>query len=417
MTECRAFVFVGILKENLAMFSPRNRKFLAVVALLLLAMLACNLPDSSPTATQDPGLVYTVAARTVEAEITQITLEGSPTPTPSTTQPPAAVTKMPPPPTRTSVLPTHTPAPSPTATSIPCDKVEFVDDVTIDDGTEISAGEPFEKIWRLKNVGSCTWTSGYDLVFDGGTRMDAPDAQQLTTGTVAPGYEIDIAVDLVAPDGPGTYRANFKLSNPAGAVFGVGESSNPFWVEIRVPDESGVRLDFLARARDADWGTGKEPVDFAGPGHVEISYGGPDTDEDGFVMIKDRVKMENGKTSARILQTHPKWVNDGYIVGKYPAYRVGPGDYIKGQLGFIALEDGTCGDGDVTFEIHYIKDDDLGTRTRLAKWSKDCDGHLLPIELSLADLIGEDVHFYLVVLADGPSTQDWAIWSSLGVMR
>ena len=399
------------------MFSPRNWKFLAVFLLFVFAMLACNFPNKNPTATRDSELVYTVAARTLEAEMTQIAIEGSPTLIASTTPLPLAGTNTPSLPTQTLVLPTNAPTPSPTATSIPCDKVEFVEDVTIEDGTEVSAGEPFKKIWRLKNTGSCTWTSSYDLVFDGGTQMGAADAQQLTTETVAPDQEIDIAVSLVAPDDPGKYRANFKFRNPSGTVFGLGENSNPFWVEIRVPDESGVRFDFLARAKDADWGSGTEPVDFASPGHVVISYGGPDTDENGFVLIKDKVKLGTGKTSAKILQTHPKWVEDGYIVGKYPAYKVGPGDYIKAQLGFIALNDGSCGAGDVVFEIHYASVDDLGTRTRLGQWSKSCDGQLFSIQLSLADLKGENVHFYLVVLADGPATQDWAIWSSLGVMR
>lgn len=399
------------------MFSTRTWKGLAIIAFLLLAMLACNFPNNSPTVTQDPGLIYTVAAQTLEAEMTQIAIPGSQTPTALLTQSPAVGTNTPSPPTQTPILPTDTPAPSLTASPIPCDDLEFVEDVTIDDGTEISAGEPFQKIWRLKNVGSCTWTSAYDLVFDSGTQMGAPDSQQLTIETVDPGQEIDIAVNLVAPDDPGKYRGNFKLRNTSGTVFGIGEKSKPFWVEIRVPDESGVQFDFLVHAKNADWGSGVEPVDFVGPGHVEISYGGPDTDEAGFVMIKDDVRLENGQTSGKILQTHPKWVNDGYIVGKYPAYKVGPGDYIKGQLGFIALEDGACGAGDVVYEIHYTTDDDLGTRTRLGQWSKACDGKLLSIEFSLADLKGESVQFYLVVMADGSYTQDWAIWSSLGVMR
>ncbi len=399
------------------MFSPRILKFLAVFVLLLFAMLACNLPNRSPTVSQDSEVVYTVAARTLEEEMTQIALERSPTPIASTTPLPIARTITPSLPTQTIVLPTNELTPSPTATSIPCDKAEFVEDVTIEDGTDVSVGEPFKKIWRLKNAGSCTWTSSYDLVFDGGTQMGAADAQQLTTETVAPDQEIDIAVNLIAPDDPGKYRANFKLRNPSGTIFGLGENSNPFWVEVRVPDESGVRFDFLARAKDADWGSGTEPVDFANPGHVELSYGGPTTDENGFVLIQDKVKLETGKSSAKILQTHPKWVEYGYIVGKYPAYRVGSGDYIKAQLGFIALKDGSCGAGDVVFEIHYTTDDDLGTRTRLGKWSKSCDGQLFSIQLSLQDLKGENVHFYLVVLADGPATQDLAIWSSLGVMR
>ncbi|MFN2235951.1 MAG: NBR1-Ig-like domain-containing protein, partial [Anaerolineales bacterium] len=267
------------------------------------------------------------------------------------------------------------------------------------------------------NVGTCTWTSAYHLVFDSGNQMGAPDSQQLTTGTVEPGQQIDVSVNLVAPDDPGKYRGNYKLQNANGIVFGIDQSSKPFWVEIRVPDESGVRFDFLSQAKNADWGSGVEPVDFANPGHQDIAYGGPDTNEIGFVMIKDAVKLENRQTSGKILQTHPKWVDNGYIIGRYPAYKVGPGDYIKGQLGFIALPDGTCGAGEVVYEIHYTIDGDLGTRTRLGRWPKECDGRLLSIELSLADLKGENVDFYLVVLADGPFAQDWAIWSSLGVMR
>ena len=98
-------------------------------------------------------------------------------------------------------------------------------------------------------------------------------------------------------------------------------------------------------------------------------------------------------------------------------YKVGPDDYLKGQLGFLAQEDGSCGDGEVIVEIHYTTDDDSGTRTRLGQWPETCNGQLTSIQYNLDDLQGESVQFYLVVLADGPSKQDWAIWSSLGVMR
>jgi len=400
------------------MFSPRNIKLLVILLCLAFAILACNLPEKAPSPTDDPGLVYTVAAQTLEAQMTQIAGDNPiPTQAPPTEQPPIAVTNTSSSPTETPVLATKTSNPTRTATQIPCDEIEFVKDVTIADGEEIPAGEPFEKIWRLKNAGSCTWTAGYNLVFDSGNQMSAPDSQQLTTGTVEPGQEIDVAVELIAPDDPGEYRGDFKLKNPSGSIFGLGSKANPFWVDIVVPNLSGVMFDFLAQAKNADWGVGKEPVDFATPGHIEIDYGGPDTDTDGFAMIKDKVALENGKTSAKILETHPKIEDDGYIVGRYPVYRVGPGDYVKAQLGFIAQEDGTCGTGEVTFEIYYAKENDLSTRTRLGKWSKSCDGQLMSIEFSLADLKGQNVRFYLVVLADGPATDDKAIWSSLGVMR
>lgn len=401
------------------MFLLRSKKLFIVFAFLILAGLACNMPGEEPTPTEDSALLYTIAAQTLEAQMTQALgpESGATQPSVIITQPPAEATNTHPAPSQTSIPASNTPVPTLTPTVIPCDKFEFVDDVTIDDGTEIPAGEPFQKIWRLKNAGSCTWTSGYSLVFDSGNQMGAPDSQQLTSDTVAPGQEIDITVDLVAPDDAGEYRGNFKLRNPSGTIFGWGSQEKSFWVEITVPDIRGVMFDFLAEGKNADWGSGTEPVDFAGPGHNNLDFGGPDTDAEGFAMIKDQVILENGKTSAKILETHPKWEDDGYIIGKFPAYTVGPGDYIKAQLGFIALSDGSCGVGDVTFEIHYTLDDDLGTRARLGKWSKTCDGQLQSIHLDLADLKGEEVHFYLVILADGPADQDWAIWSSLGVMR
>ena len=108
----------------------------------------------------------------------------------------------------------------------------FVKDVNIPDDTEYDGGEDFTKTWRLKNTGSCTWTSGYSLVFDSGDAMGAPASTQLTTGTVAPGQEIDVSIDLTAPDDPGTYKGNFKLRNPGGVIFGWGEESKSFWVQI-----------------------------------------------------------------------------------------------------------------------------------------------------------------------------------------
>ena len=89
-------------------------------------------------------------------------------------------------------------------------------------------GQKFTKTWRLKNTGSCTWTSGYSLVFFSGEAMGASAASRLTTGTVAPGEEFDISVELEAPVTPGTYRANFKLRNTDGIIFGLGDKSGPF---------------------------------------------------------------------------------------------------------------------------------------------------------------------------------------------
>lgn len=402
----------------------------SIFIIAMIALSACNMPSQTKATTEvQPGLVNTIAAQTVQAQLTlsAATPQTQPTqqqqqPTQPPQQPTAQDTSAPPPsPTNTNPPPTEQPTntqqPTPTKTTVPCNKFSFVKDVTVKDNTEMSPGETFKKTWRLKNTGSCTWTSGYDLVFDHGDAMGAPAAVQLTSGTVEPGDEVDVSVDLTAPDDPGTYQGFFKLRSTDNVVFGMGDSDKPFWVKIVVPGKTGLLFDFIARASDADWGSGKGTINYTGPGDISLTFGGPDSDSNGFAMIKDGVKLENGGTSGKLLETHPKWETDGYIIGKFPPYTVGAGDYIKGRIGFIAFGDGSCGAGDAYFAIDVIVNDDFSTHTRLGHWTEKCDGTLTAINIPLNNLKGKKVRFYLIVTANGPATQDWAIWRSLGVFR
>jgi hypothetical protein len=95
-------------------------------------------------------------------------------------------------------------------------------------------GQTFTKRWALQNEGSCTWTAGYSVKFLYGERMGAPDTARLSR-IVLPGQTAEIAIDMVAPSAPGTYRGNWKLRNAGNMLFGIGpNSSSPFWVQIVV---------------------------------------------------------------------------------------------------------------------------------------------------------------------------------------
>ncbi len=116
------------------------------------------------------------------------------------------------------------------------DKAIFREDVSIPDNTIITAGEPFSKTWKLQNIGSCTWDEDYNLVFVNGDQLDAPDSIPVTT-TVEPGDEVDFSIPLVAPTEAGVYRAEWKILNPDGFLFGIGPGSDrAFWVQISVED-------------------------------------------------------------------------------------------------------------------------------------------------------------------------------------
>ncbi len=199
---------------------------LTVFAVSTILLTSCNLPTSAPTPTEETNPVATFVAQTAAVVMTQAARN-------ATQPPPAAPTTA----VAPSDVPTNAPAP-PTATKtpIPCNRASFVSDVTYADGTKVPADTAFTKTWRLKNTGSCPWTSGYVLIFDHGDAMNAPASVPVTAGTVAPGATVDISVNLKSPVAPGTYQGFFKLRSSDNIVFGINaDAQGPFWVKIVVP--------------------------------------------------------------------------------------------------------------------------------------------------------------------------------------
>jgi len=111
------------------------------------------------------------------------------------------------------------------------DNATFIAHITLPDGTVVSPGQALTKTWRVKNVGTSTWGSGYQLAFTGGEQMGAPSAVDVPV--TAPGQEVDISVNMTAPSGGGSHWGNWRLRNPQGTYFGDG-----LLVEITVPDDS-----------------------------------------------------------------------------------------------------------------------------------------------------------------------------------
>lgn len=127
--------------------------------------------------------------------------------------------------------PINTPTPQ-----IPCNKAAAGHpiDVTIPDGTVLNPGERFAKTWRLENAGSCTWTRLYAVTFFSGNSLNAYQTNTLAE-PVEPGQQIDVTVDMDAPEEPGVYQSNWMLSNEEGVLFGIGPNGDaPFWVKIEV---------------------------------------------------------------------------------------------------------------------------------------------------------------------------------------
>ena len=223
-------------------------KLWKILLISLIVNLACIVPlITSTTGNPTPDLnatmmvlgiqqTQTAMARGGESATTFVTetVESSSSPMPADTSTITATETL---------RPTETITPSMTNTPIPCNWVGNVIDVNYTDGTKVLGDTVFVKTWRITNRGSCTWTSGYSLVFYSGDRMDAPAAVPLTAGTVPPGGSVEISVQLKAPHAKGTYRGNYLIQAPGGALFGFGPGANEwFWVEIKVPAPTAVPL-------------------------------------------------------------------------------------------------------------------------------------------------------------------------------
>lgn len=150
---------------------------------------------------------------------------------------------VPPQPPPTPIPGTPTPVPPATATPAPCvDGMKFVQDLNLDDNNMknppiVTPGQAFRKGWRVQNTGTCTWNASYKFTFDGGNSSAASMSGQPTpvVGTVPPGAQYDVWVDLVAPAVPGVYQAFWVLRNGQDQKFG-----DRIWVGITVPQPPTV---------------------------------------------------------------------------------------------------------------------------------------------------------------------------------
>jgi len=366
--------------------------FILFVAVLIITQLACNAQANQPT--PDPfatlnGL-YTASALTQAAG----GVPTSQTPTPGLPQPAATLVVAP---------PTMTPFPTVVvaAPTSRCDAAQFLADVTYPDGSLVSKKSSFVKIWRIKNVGACTWTSSYSMSFVGGDQMNGPSDVGMP-GNVNPGQYIEIPVTFKAPKEDGKYRGYWKLRNASGVLFGIGaQADSAVWVDIRVMGDAFTAYDFSGKYCDAAWKNKKD----------NLACPGGEGDANGFVLKLDDPTLEdNADTSTWGLLMVPQDKDNGIIKGTYPAFTVKDGDHFRATIG-CQHKSKKC---DVIFRLDYEVNGEIKT---LGSWHEVYEGKVYPIDLDLSVFAGKSVKFILFVSTNGTSDQDHAIWLNPRITR
>lgn len=190
---------------------------LSVAITIGMLITACNLPFY--TRQDNTNQIITSVAQTAAAANTinqqqQVqatsTIPSLPTLSPSATNTPLPILTI--------------ELPSPTSSS-PCNKAIMISE-TVMDGSPYTINATFNKSWRIKNVGSCSWNTNYKIAFLSGDSMSGPSYQNFSA-SVAPGEMIDLILPLQAPPTTGIYTGYWGLYDDSDVYFG------KLWVVIK----------------------------------------------------------------------------------------------------------------------------------------------------------------------------------------
>lgn len=377
----------------------------------------------------------------------------------------------------------------------------FVTDVTVPDGTALAAGQTFNKIWRVRNTGTCTWGTGYQFVFVGGESMTTATAAVVPD--TAPNATADLLIPMAAPASPGTHSGRWQLKSATGQTFGpqvnvtistvgapatqtaapacTGQPSIAFFTvtpfvitsgqsatlnyglvsnaeeatiepgiggvttpgsvvvtptttttytltarcganvktaQVTVTVTGGttssagtLTLDLLASAPAATWYSGANDVS---TGYLTwgdaANVGG--TNPQGYMRWVDNARLEDNSTAGRVLETAPKMVDNGFLVGRYNLPTpIQAGTHFRARFGF---RQGATG------KVEFIAGIVLGgtaagggNPVRIVDVAKQPTGSLLSADVDLSPYAGQTVQVFLQTIAQNPGgTQDFAVWLS-----
>jgi len=223
-----------------------------------------------------------------------------------------------------------------------------------------------------------------------GVSASDPDGDSLTYNWTVTGGAIDNAhaqnINWTTPSTCGDYKVTVTVSDGKG---GQDSKSEDIYVHFY--------YDLLERAPGADW---SNSTGDSGLWNVGLD------DSRGFACYRTNIKLEDGNTYPKVLQTHPEWKSYGIISGLYSdVITIPEGARFKAEIGFIEGATGTDG---VDFSIHIYTGGlivSIGTPVP----SHTYDGVLDNLDIDLGVYEGESGNVVLKIKACSSSAQDWAV--------
>jgi hypothetical protein len=283
----------------------------------------------------------------------------------------------------------------------PCNRAQFIRDVTVPDGSHFAPGDTFTKTWRVRNTGSCTWTAAdYTLVLTDGNDFGVANSHALTADVPPWSYANLTITGMTAPATTGRHRSYWKLDNGNGQRFGVGWGGGvAIFADIDVVTPPSVTYDFEAEAEagSAVWTSGV-------PG--SLTFPGTPGDSIGSVYSDPDPHFENNVTASNPgLVVSPNNAYNGFIEGYFSdGYTVKRGDRFQTTVG--------CEYGSTFCYVAFSLKYQIGSGPIYTLWTfrERYEGLTYSANVNLDRLAGQTVNFILHVSAYGSPVGDSAIW-------
>jgi len=254
--------------------------------------------------------------------------------------------------------------------------------------TEIKAGESATLLWNVTGATSVTIDQGIGNVAVAGTKTVSPTETTIYTLTATNSAGANTQPVTITVSG---------ISILPGLIL-------PERPHIPITLNETV-LDFIEEAPNAKW------ENFVVG--VVLPFPGNDNDTRGFATYKYSVKMEDGNTYTRVLETHPQMVYGGVVYGSYPPITVPAGSKFVAKVGFI---DGAQSTDGVEFRLAFRESSTLKD-TMLDVVPAKYDGKLDTFDTSLEPVAGKTGQLSLIVHSISQPTGDWAAWTEAKIVR
>lgn len=259
---------------------------------------------------------------------------------------------------------------------------------------------------KVRNAGAPT-AGSFLLRWWGGKSFSNPSCEWTISSPLATGASATLECDFIYQS-PYASIASKAEVDPTNTIAEANETNNGLEQPTAV-NNPAVVFDFVTKAPNAKWQ--------GGPPLVDLPWPGGEGDSNGFARWVSSGNLETGGAiQGQCLETHPRWVDNGYIAGTYTelytsGYTVQSGDRFRAVVGLLQ----NANAGNVTFKVM------LRTTSSGNPWiAQVADAYgdgFKTIDVDLSPYAGQKADVILQVDAGANASQDWACWLQAVIYR